>query len=53
MKKDKIEAIKRAFATFKEKMTQIRKSQLVLLDKIDRVISREQADKIRAKINNN
>jgi|GEM_PF-2307988 hypothetical protein len=49
---EKLEIIKKAFLSFKEKMTDVRKRQLALFDKIDRISSREKADKIRSKINN-
>jgi hypothetical protein len=51
--KEKIEKIKNAFAIFMEKMSDIRKRQLVLFDKIDKAVSKEKADEIREKINNN
>lgn len=50
---EKIEIIKRAFMTFKDKMSDIRRRQLSLFDKIDKISSREKADELRSKINNN
>lgn len=49
---EKIEIITKAFLAFKEKMADIRKRQLTLFDKVDRIYSKEKADEIRAKINN-
>jgi len=49
---EKIEIIEKAFLAFKEKMADIRKRQLSLFDKIDRISSKEKADDIRSKINN-
>lgn len=49
---EKIEIITKAFLAFKEKMADIRKRQLALFDKVDRIYSKEKADEIRAKINN-
>ena len=49
----KTEAIRRAFVNFKTKMSDIQRRQLLLLGKIDGIISREKADKIREKISHN
>ncbi len=49
---EKIEMIKNAYVSFKDKMSDVRRRQLALFDKIDRVSSKEKADKIREKINN-
>jgi hypothetical protein len=49
---EKIEIIQKAFLAFKEKMSDIRKRQLSLFDKIDKISSKEKADDIRNKINN-
>lgn len=49
---EKIETIVRAFAAFKKKMSDIRKRQLVLFDRVDRTVSAEKAEEIRRKINN-
>lgn len=49
---EKIEILKKAFMTFKDKMSDIRRRQLSLFDKIDKISSREKADKLRNKINN-
>lgn len=49
---EKIEIITKAFAAFKEKMAAIRKRQLALFDKVDRISSQEKADKLRTKIYN-
>lgn len=46
-------AIRRAFNNFKAKMSEIQKRQLFLLDKIDKIVSGEKANKIREKINRN
>lgn len=49
---EKMEMIKNAYISFKDKMSDVRRRQLVLFDKIDKVSSKEKADKIRAMINN-
>jgi len=49
---EKIEIIRKAYETFKDKMTDIRKRQLSLFDRIDKISSKEKADKLRDKINN-
>lgn len=49
---EKIEIISKALAAFKEKMADIRRRQLALFDKVDRIASREKADKLRDMINN-
>lgn len=53
MKEGRSEKIKKAFLTFKTKMSDIGKRQLILLDKIDKIVSKEKADKIRENIKNN
>jgi hypothetical protein len=49
---EKIDMVKNAFVSFKDKMADVRRKQVTLFDKIDRISSKEKADKIRAKINN-
>lgn len=49
---EKIEMIKNAFISFKDKMADVRRRQVTLFDKIDKVSSKEKADKLREKINN-
>ncbi|MDD3006836.1 MAG: hypothetical protein PHX30_04635 [Candidatus Pacebacteria bacterium] len=44
--------LKKAFIAFKDKMSDIRRRQLALFDKIDKISSKEKADDIRDKIHN-
>jgi len=50
---DKIKIVRQAFEVFREKIVAIKKKQLALFDRIDKVISKEKADEVRNKINNN
>lgn len=49
---EKNEILKKAFIAFTDKMADIRRRQLALFDKIDKVSSKEKADEIRDKIHN-
>ncbi len=53
MEEGRSEKIKKAFLIFKAKMSDIGKRQLILLDKIDKIVSKEKADKIRENIKKN
>jgi esterase/lipase len=44
--------IKQAFLRFKNKMSEIKKRQLVLFGKADKIVTEEKAQEIRKKINN-
>ena len=50
---EKMEILRKAFEAFKDKMADVRRRQLSLFDEVDKISSREKANKLRNKINNN